>query len=351
MQKQPSAAPELGSIDYGLPNAFAGIKAPDKVEIDKKAFVGEAPTMSGIQALRKEAYKEAKVSEDPYDKVMEDIKAKRGDIESKGKDRALGEFLMNLGFGAAGGTSQFALQNFGQAAGPAGKELIGTMRELENKKDKLSEREFAVMDARNKFRQTGADSDLRSMQDLEKDYRGAQREYAKVDAQLQDTHVGRQFSLATNVANENGQNARSALSAKLQEQGLKIQSFSAQTQRMAAEKPELFTTILTNLEGSKQYQDADGVGKNKLITAAISEAKSVASGAGDNTLRTKALDITAKYFDVGGPGYKQYKELLKTNPTEAKKLYNEYYNQQLSLAKSTLGAGATGNVVDFNSLG
>jgi hypothetical protein len=165
------------------------------------------------------------------------------------------------------------------------------------------------------------------MQDLEKDYRGAQRDYAKVDAQLQDTNVGRQFSLATNVANENGQNARAALSAKLQEQGLKIQSFSAQTQRMAAEKPELFTTILTNLEGSKQYQDADGVGKNKLITAAISEAKSAGLGGKDNTLRAqagKAVDNSLTF----GPIATKYKELLKSDPTGSKA---KAYKDQLVL--------------------
>lgn len=316
-QKHPPAAPELGNVNYGLPNAFAGLKVPDRVSLDKEAFVGAAPTMSGIQALREEAYKKAGVSEDSYDKVMTDIEAKRGELEGKGKDRALGEFLMNLGFGAAGGTSQNALQNFGQAAGPAGKELIGTMRDLENKKDKLAEREFAVMDARNKFRQTGADSDLRSMQDLEKDYRGAQRDYAKVDAQLQDTQVGRQFSLATNVANENGQNARAALSAKLQEQGLRIQSFNAQTQRMAAEKPELFTTILTNLEADPAYQKATGVAKNKLITDAISDAKSSPLGGGDNTLRAqagKAVDNSLTF----GPIATKYKELLKSDPTGSK---------------------------------
>lgn len=312
-QKQPTAAPDIGNVSYGLPNALAGVKVPDRATLDKAAFVGEAPTMSGIQSLREEAYKKAGVSEDSYDKVMEDIKAKRGEVEGKGKDRALGEFLMNLGFGAAGGTSQFALQNFGQAAGPAGKELIGTMRDLENKKDKLNEREFAVMDARNKFRQTGADSDLRSMQESEKDYRNAKRDYAKTDSQLQDTQIGRQLSLSTAQAQEAGQNARAVLAAKLQEQGLKIQSFNAQTQRMAQDKPELFNTILTNLEADPMYQNASGSAKNKMITEAISDSRST-SGAGDNTLRTQAGKTVKEQLELG-PMKTKLAALLKEDPT------------------------------------
>lgn len=312
-QRQPAASPDIGNVSYGLPNALASVTVPDRATLDKAAFVGEAPTMSGIQSLREEAYKKAGVSEDSYDKVMEDIKAKRGEVEGKGKDRAIGEFLMNLGFGAAGGTSQFALQNFGQAAGPAGKELIGTMRDLEAKKDKLTEREFAVMDARNKFRQTGADSDLRSMQDLEKDYRNAKRDYAKTDSQLQDTHIGRQFSLSKDQALEAGQNARAVLAAKLQEQGLKIQSFNAQTQRMAQDKPEIFTTILSNLETDPIYQNASGSAKNKMITEAISDSRST-SGAGDNTLRTQAGKTVKEQLELG-PMKTKLAALLKEDPT------------------------------------
>lgn len=319
-QRQPAAAPDIGNVSYGLPNALAGVKVPDRATLDKAAFVGEAPTMSGIQSLREEAYKKAGVSEDSYDKVMEDIKAKRGEVEGKGKDRALGEFLMNLGFGAAGGTSQFALQNFGQAAGPAGKELIGTMRDLENKKDKLNEREFAVMDARNKFRQTGADSDLRSMQESEKDYRNAKRDYAKTDSQLQDTQIGRQLSLSTAQAQEAGQNERAVLAAKLQEQGLKIQSFNAQTQRMAQDKPEIFTTILNNLETDPIYQNASGSAKNKMITEAISDSRSTSAGAGSKGF-VYLKELEGEFKEPTSLIYKEYKRIEKSKGLEAAEAY------------------------------
>jgi hypothetical protein len=74
-----------------------------------------------------------------------------------------------------------------------------------------------------------------------------------------------------------------------------------------------------------------------MITDAVSDAKSTSvAGLNDNTLRTKALEITSKYFEAGGPGNKEYKKLLKTDPAAAQKMYNDYFNQQLGLAKSTL---------------
>jgi hypothetical protein len=340
-QKQKPVAPAAGGITTGLKNAFSDITVPDRVTLDRDEMVGEAPTLSGIRTSRKDAYTAENVNEDLYNTGLANIATQKEELKSKGKDEAIGEFLMNLGFGAAGGTSQNALTNFSQAAGPAGKGLIGNLSKLKDKEEKLNEREFAMMDAQNKFRQTGADADLRNLQEQTKDYRSAQREYAKTDAQLQDTHVGRKFSLETNKANEAGQNARAELSAKLQAQQINVSAFSAETQRMIANKPELFNTVLTNLEQSDVYKNADGVGKNKLITDAISDAKST-SAVNDSTLRTKALEITSNYFASGGAGAKAYKELLKTKPEEAKKMYNDYFNQQLGLAKSTLASAPAG---------
>jgi hypothetical protein len=340
-QKQKPVAPAAGGITTGLKNAFSDITVPDRVTLDRDEMVGEAPTLSGIRTSRKDAYTAENVNEDLYNTGLANIATQKEELKSKGKDEAIGEFLMNLGFGAAGGTSQNALTNFSQAAGPAGKGLIGNLSKLKDKEEKLNEREFAMMDAQNKFRQTGADADLRNLQEQTKDYRSAQREYAKTDAQLQDSYVGRVFSLETNKANEAGQNARAELSAKLQAQQINVSAFSAETQRMIANKPELFNTVLTNLEQSDVYKNADGVGKNKLITDAISDAKST-SAVNDSTLRTKALEITSNYFASGGAGAKAYKELLKTKPEEAKKMYNDYFNQQLGLAKSTLASAPAG---------
>lgn len=360
--------PALSNINYGLPNAFANMNVPERPSLDRDIFVGDKPTMSGIQSLRKDVYKEAGVSEDAYDKVMQDIKTRRGDVEGKGKDRALGEFLMNLGFGAAGGTSQFALQNFGQAAGPAGKELISTMREMENRKDKLDEREFAVMDARNKFRQTGADSDLRSMQDSEKEYRGAKREYAKTDAQLQDSDVGRKYSLATAQAQEAGQNSRAVLSAKLQKLGLEIQAFNAATQRIAAQKPDEFTTLLKLREADPEFIKATPGEKVNFISSDIANAKKTTAGAEGYTLQAVNIKAVEDMFkDRTTPLGKMYvaiaenkRDILKqqgytgkTGLAAANEFKDEFKNKELAkygprVTKSTLGAGAGAGVLQYD---
>lgn len=331
------AKKQVGGINFNLPNRFNDITVPDAVKLNREEFVGEAPTLSGIQALRKDAYKKAGVSEDMYDKMQQDIEARRAGM-GKEKEDAVANALLMAGLGIAGGRSQNWVTNVAEGAMPAVRELRTDMKDLLNKKDKLAEREFAVMEAQNKFRQTGADSDLKTLTDKQNSYDTARRDYAKTDAQLQDSQVGRKFSLETSKANEAGQNDRAILSAQLQDKQLKISQFNADTQRMIANKPELFTTIMNNLESDPDYKKADGKGKVKMITEAVSDAKSTSvAGLNDNTLRTKALEITSKYFEAGGPGNKEYKKLLKTDPAAAQKMYNDYFNQQLGLAKSTLG--------------
>ena len=308
-------APNLGKINYNLPNRLAGVTVPDAVKLNREDFVGEAPTLAGIQALRKQAYKEAGVSEDLYDKMREDINARREGM-GKEKDASIANAMIMAGLGIAGGKDRNAITNIAQGAMPAIKDLRADMKELDAKKDKLSEREFAVMEAQNKFRQTGADSDLKSLTDKQAAYDVARRDYAKTDAQLQDTRAGRQFSLATAQAQEAGQTDRAILNAKLQEQQIGISAFNAQTQRLIANKPELFTTIMSILEQDKDYIKADGKGKVKMITDAVSEAKSTSLG-GDNTLRTqagKAVENALSY----GPIASKYKALLKEDPTGAK---------------------------------
>jgi hypothetical protein len=350
-QKPVAPAPAAG-ITTGLKNAFSDITVPDRVTLDRAEMVGEAPTLSGIQTLRKDAYSKANVNENLYDTGLANITAQKEELKSKGKDEAIGEFLMNLGFGAAAGTNQNALTNFSQAAGPAGKGLIGSLSKLKDKEEKLNEREFAMMDAQNKFRQTGADADLRNLQEQTKDYRSAQREYAKTDAQLQDSYIGRVFSLETSKANEVGQNARAELSARLQQQQINVSAFNAETQRMAANKPELFNTILTNLESDPAYINATGAVRNKMVTDAVSDAKSTSSD-NDNTLRAQAGKAVAESLTFG-PIASNYKKLMAEDPTGSKaKAYRDrlVLEELQRLKQSVSGSASTGNVVDFNSLG
>jgi hypothetical protein len=109
---------------------------------------------------------------------------------------------------------------------------------------------------------------------------------------------------------------------------------------------------MDNLNNDPKYVKGDSKTKRDMIAESVLATSPKVAGAGlnDNTLRTKALDITSKYFEAGGAGHSKYKALLKTDPAAAQKMYTDYFNQQLGLAKSTLGAASSGNVVDFNSL-
>ena len=129
---------------------------------------------------------------------------------------------------------------------------------------------------------------------------------------------------------------------------MKISAFSAKTQRMAHNKPDFFSTVLGYAQADPEFNKMKPMDKIKYLDGIVE--KQTTGGLNDNTLRTKALDITSKYFEAGGAGHSKYKALLKSDPAAAEKMYNDYFNQQLGLAKSTLGAAPTGNVVDFNSL-
>jgi hypothetical protein len=336
----PAAIPKQTQGVGSLTNTFRDIPVPTRPTLDRGDFVGEAPTIGGIQALRKDAYKQAGVSEDVYNEMRKDIKDRLSDIPKERED-AVAHAMIMAGLGIAGGTSQFALQNIAQGAIPAMTGFRSDVRELNNRRDKLAERDLAVMDAQNKFRQTGADSDLRELNDATKERRVAERDFTKLQTSVDEKYNDRAFQLQGEIAKADMDIAKTKIDADLKQQEVNIRKLDAESQDMYRKRPELFATILDNLKTDPKYLAGDATVKNKMITDAVSDARSTATGSGDNTLRAKALAITAKYFEAGGAGHKKYKELLKTNPTAATKMYNDYFEQQLGLAKSTLGADST----------
>jgi hypothetical protein len=351
-KREDVAAPNVGGLDFsGIRNTLRDVTVPTAPQLDRAGYVGEQPTMSGIQSLRKQAYKEAGVSEELYDDMRKDIKSRLSDLPKERED-AVAHAMIMAGLGIAGGTSQFALQNIAQGAAPAMKGFREDVKELNAKKDKLAERNFAVMEAQNKFRQTGADSDLKELNSRETERRGAERDFTKFQTQTQERYDDKTFQLNTEIAKADLDIAKTKLDARLKAQQLSISSFDAETRRLANQKPELFATIMSNLESDPKYINGDSKTKRDMIAEAVLATSPKVAGAGlnDNTLRTKALDITSKYFESGGAGHLKYKALLKTDPAAAQKMYTDYFNQQLGLAKSTLGAASSGNVVDFNSL-
>jgi hypothetical protein len=341
-------APALRGINYNLPNRLSDVNVPDAVKLNREDFVGEAPTLGGIQALRKDAYNQAGVSEDVYDEMRKDIKDRLKDIPKERED-AVAHAMIMAGLGIAGGTSQFALQNIAQGAMPAVTGFRADVKELNNRRDKLAEREFAVMDAQNKFRQTGADSDLKTLNDREAAYATAKRDYAKTDAQLQDTQVGRKFSLETAIAQEAGQTDRAILSAKLQEQQIGISAFNAKTQRMMATKPEIFTTILSNLESDPEYQKMTGKQKAEYLEQLAASGR--AGGAGSKGF-TYLKELESEFTNAVSPVYKEYKRIEKAQGlTAADKYRSDWIAGKMAAAGvPQSGTARTSNVIDFNSL-
>lgn len=338
----------LGSLKYDLPTSFANVTAAEGPTLDESQYVGAAPSLEGIQSLREQAYGKAGVSEDAYNQLREKLEGRVAGIEGERGD-ALNKAMIMAGLGMAAGTSPFALSNVAAGGIKGMEQYTNDITRLDEKADKLGERQFAVMDAQNKYRQTGADSDLRNMQESEKEFRGAKRDYASTNAKLASDQATRDDAVTHFKFTQENENARALLSAKLQEQGLKIQSFNAQTQRMANSKPELFTTILTNLEGSKKYQDADGVGKNKLITDAISDAKSVSPGAGSKGY-TYMKELEAQ-FSTGGNRdlIAEYGRIKKASGLAAAEQFkSDYINRRLAgqagIAAPTASTGGWGQL-------
>lgn len=326
---------------YGLTNLLRDVELPDAPKLDRATYVGAAPSLADIQQQRTTAYDSSGINSLLYDDVADSVKERIKGID-KDKEDAVANAMIVAGLGIAAGKSQNAITNIAEGVMPAMKGYSADKIRLSEKADKLSDRQFAIAEAKNKFLQTGADSDLRRVQDLENDHRAAERDFTKLDVQQQEKYADKKFQLEKDIKAADMDIVKSGIDFKLKEDGLSIQRMSAATQRMVAEKPELFTELYSNLKSSDAYNKADGKEKNRMLAEAVVAAHPTNTGANDSTLRTKALEITSKYFEAGGAGSKQYKELLKTNPAAATKLYNDYFTQQLTLAKATLGAAPSG---------
>ena len=326
---------------YGLTNLLRDVELPDAPKLDRAKYVGAAPSLADIQQQRTSAYTSSGIDSLLYDDVADSVKERVKGID-KEKEDAVANAMIMAGLGIAAGKSQNAITNIAEGIMPAMKGYNADKIRLADRAEKLSDRQFAIVEAKNKFLQTGADSDLRRVQDLENDTRAAERDFTKLDVQQQEKYADKKFQLEKDIKAADMDIIKSGIDFKLKEDGLNIQRMSAATQRMVAEKPELFTELYSNLKSSDAYNKADGKEKNRMLAEAVVAAHPTNTGANDSTLRTKALDITSKYFEAGGAGSKQYKELLKTNPAAATKLYNDYFAQQLALAKATLGAAPSG---------
>jgi hypothetical protein len=348
-QRQPQ-----GVITSGLTNPFRDISLPDRPTLDKEGFLGKEQSMEGIQSLRKDAYKRAGVSEEVYDEMRKDVKNRIEGLSGERGD-AVAHAMIMAGLGIAGGTSQFALQNIAQGAIPAMTGFRSDIKELNNRRDKLAEREFTVMDAQNKFRQTGADSDLKELNEANKDRRAAEREFTKLKTTVDEKYNDRAFQLKGEIAKADMDITKTKIEASLKQQEIDIRRLDANSQDMYRKRPELLSTVLDILTPSKKYQEASETEKIKMITDAVSDARSTGSGSLGLTYRSKLLE----QFNSGGAQRSIYKDIEsgkqkhngQTGKAAADAYKDSWIESQMRAAGVNIPTGAaSGNVVDFNSL-
>lgn len=329
-----------------IPNiSTKGLKATTVDPLTEADFgISAKPTMQGIGSLRKDAYKEAGVSEDVYKERLEDAKKRLTGIEGERKD-AVANALVMAGLGIAGGRSQFALQNIAEGALPAFKEYRTDLRELRDREDKVKDSEFAVRDAQMKFRQTGADTDLKNFQDAEKDYRKSKQELATANKNIDSQNANRADEMT-----------KVGLDVALKQAGLNIQKFSAQTQRLVATRPDLISATMGMLNQSEKFQNATGDERLEMFTDTLYSIKRTAGGAGGAGAKgfTYLNQLEKNFADPIHPIGKEYKRLYKEKGLDAAEAFKAREMKRAATAAGIQYGGgdsaAGSNVVDFNSL-
>jgi hypothetical protein len=311
----------LPSINTKLPNALQGLQVPEAAKLDA-SFIPEEKSLSGIEALRKQAYESAGVSEKPMTDYIESLKKEKEGFK-KNKDDAFNDALIDFGTRMLSGRGANLLDIAGKSLNPAAEKYSQKLDKLKEQEHDLNKQEFAAADALNRYRQTGAESDLKEYREADKDRRVAQRDFAKTNAQFVDTHAGRQFQYDTAVMQENGQNARASLSAKLQEAGLKIQSFSAETQRLALAKPTEASFLIdrvTQLYPNDPQKQVDAFTK-ALADTKPSRDSTLHAAIGKDYSRTLAeMKLTDK----------EYRDALKNKDTKTiQRIEQEAYQKIL----------------------
>jgi len=314
-------APGLPSINTKLPNALQGLQVPEAAKLDT-SFIPEEKSLSGIEALRKQAYESAGVSEKPMTDYIESLKKEKEGFK-KNKDDAFNDALIDFGTRMLSGRGANLLDIAGKSLNPAAEKYSQKLDKLKEQEHDLNKQEFAAADALNRYRQTGAESDLKEYREADKDRRVAQRDFAKTNAQFADTHAGRQFQYDTAVMQENGQNARASLSAKLQEAGLKIQSFSAETQRLALDKPTEASFLIDRV---KQLYPNDPQKQIDAFSKALADTKP----SGDNTLRASIGKDYSRTLAEMKLTNKEYSDALKNKDTKTiQRIEDEVYQKIL----------------------
>jgi hypothetical protein len=327
-----------------LMSSFKGLQVTDvKPLTESDLGIGEKPTMKGVASLRKDAYKEAGIDESVYKERLDDVKRRLTGIEGDRKD-AVANALVMAGLGIAGGKSQFALTNIAEGALPAFKEYRADLRDLRDREDKVRESEFAVRDAQMKFRQTGTDKDLETLEARDKEYRKDKKDLATTNKNIEVENVKRRDEM-----NKLG------LDVAFKQANLNLQRYSAETQRMIASRPDLTTAALNMLNTSEKFKGASGDEKLQMFQDLFFSLKGRTTGAGSKGY-TLLAQLEAPFGNPADPRGRQYAKIAKEKGIDAAEQFKagiiakEAKRYGIPVEDLNAGAGAGANVIDFGSL-
>lgn len=160
-QGAPSGQGTVGGSAFGLPGIDSYRKKIDlKPELAPIPEKGDAEKeLESTRALRKKAG----YDEDFYNNMIAKIEERKGDRATE-KDKAIGEAIMMAGFKLMGARRGQEFQNLSEGAQEGLMSYQKSMRDYQNRIDKLDERTDAYRLADSEARRTGADSAIAAAQ-------------------------------------------------------------------------------------------------------------------------------------------------------------------------------------------
>jgi len=284
----PSISTKLGrATSLYTPEVLRQLEESRKpVYLDEKTYVPPELSVDDAAKRVKDVQAAFGVSEKPYEEQSARLKKRGEDLEAKGAQNKWDALI-------AGGLSMMASKNpnFLAALGEGGIKGLQTYTDAQDKleasREKLDTAQFALADAQNRFRQEGSKEAAADLRENRNEIRAAKREFArdKVTAD-RAANVFKRDDIKTVITEEGrvqttnlGQESKEAdlqykqAEIALQRAGLNIQSFNAQTQRIVAQRPDLVSTVLSQLQSDPTYQAADGQTKADMFAKVISGTK------------------------------------------------------------------------------
>ena len=300
---------------------------------NRDEFVPKQKTMEDVEKERTDAYTRAGISEDPYATGLAGIAGKRAKIESD-KENAKGMALAGIAaslFGARKGQEfQVASESIQKAIPQYG----ATLDRLTDRADRIDDKEQSLILARNQYKKDSTDKNLDRVHKSEDEVNAARRDYAKTE-----------FDAKTKM-----------IQLELQQDGVNVQRFSANTQRMIAERPDMAAEIINAAKSDDNYKKLNGMQKAEYLEKLAAMGHTAGTGSKGFTY---LKELEASFNESTTPMGKEYMKLYKTQGLEAANKWKK--TQMADAAKSagipygdylnqSTGSASAGKVVDFNSL-